>query len=456
MSQQGSDKHRPDVIIIGAGIAGLTLAILLEQINIPYHIFERATEVKPLGAAMIFTGNTFPVLEQLGIYEEFKKICKSYNEVNFYDANSKPMGNYDAREHEEITGYPNLIFSRPRLELILRNRVPAHKITFKKKVLSTEEKDGKVTVHFSDNTSHTGDILVGADGAHSGVRQNLYKHMEEKGILPESDKEDFSVGYTTIVGVATPPNPEKYPQLKEEYTKFSQVLFGGGDNCYIATLPNNQIGWGFGEQFAKSSLKEAQSQNPEWSAAANDATLLKYRDVPCPLGGTMGEIFDATPKDLISKVFLEEKMFKTWHYGRTVLLGDACHKFHPAGGQGARNAIEDAVVLANCLYTAEDCSTKRIEAAFKNYFNQRFSRAEEAYNGSAFFSKILNGQEWSERLVRYIALNYIPTWVMNLKLKDNLAFRPQVQWLPLVENRGTGPALPQAFDIVKANDPVDL
>ncbi|KAF9160124.1 hypothetical protein BGX20_002653, partial [Mortierella sp. AD010] len=64
-----------------------------------------------------------------------------------------------------------------------------------------------------------------------------------------------------------------------------------------------------------------------------DTTLDRYRDFPCPVGGTMGELFDATPRHLISKVFIEEKMFKTCYNNRNVLIGDAWHKFHPAGGQ---------------------------------------------------------------------------------------------------------------------------
>jgi len=50
--------------------------------------------------------------------------------------------------------------------------------------------------------------------------------------------------------------------------------------------------------------------------------IKEYQDRPCPWGGTMGEIIEATPKNLISKVFLEEKFFKTWYHGRTVLIGD--------------------------------------------------------------------------------------------------------------------------------------
>ncbi|KAF8958828.1 hypothetical protein BGZ46_001879 [Entomortierella lignicola] len=321
------DNPRPEVLIVGAGIRGLFLAILLKKINIPYRIFERASEVKPLGSAMSLNGCTFPALEQLGIYEELKKVSKHYPEVEFYNASSKKLGSFTTNDL---------------------------KIAFKKKVLSTEEKEEKVIIHFSDNTSHSGDILVGADGAYSAVRQNMYKQMNAKGILPESDLGNFLINYITMVGVATPPDPEQYPQLKDENSRFNQIIFGDGANG---------------------------------TKSAGDS----YKDFPCHLGGTMGDLFDATPKHLISKVFLEEKLFKTWHHGRSVLLGDACHKLHPAAGLGARNAIEDAISLANCLYFMKDSSEKSIESAFEDYYKHRYNHANEAFKTSNFTSKILNG-----------------------------------------------------------------
>ncbi|KAF9092203.1 hypothetical protein BGX27_001870, partial [Mortierella sp. AM989] len=379
--QPQDERPKPQVLIVGAGIGGLTLSILLDQINVPYHIFERASEVKPLGSGMAFAGNTLPALEQLGIYEEIKQISKAYNEARFYDSNIKKIGSTDMTPNIEATGYESLFLPRPKFYEILRKRIPDHQISFKKKVLRTEEEEGKVIIHCSDNTSYVGDILVGADGAYSGVRQNMYKKMDEKGLLPKSDLENFAIGYTTIVGVASPPNLDKYPQLKEENTVFHQVLYKGSANCYIVPLPDNQISWGFGLQLPKSILNDMQFRSSEWGPETNDATLERYRDLPCPLGGTMGDIFDSTPKNLTSKIFLEEKLFKTWHYGKTVLLGD-----------GARNAICDAIVLANCIYAMPDSSSKSIEASFKEYYRQSYQHAEVAYDLSVMWSKILNGQ----------------------------------------------------------------
>ncbi|KAF9379185.1 hypothetical protein BGX21_002716 [Mortierella sp. AD011] len=232
--------------------------------------------------------------------------------------------------------------------------------------------------------------------------------MDEIDILPKVDLEDFKINYTTIVGVAAPSNLEKYPKLKEEHSSFNQVIYGDGANVKV-----------------------------------KDTTLDRYRDFPCPVGGTMGELFDATPKHLISKVFIEEKMFTTCYNSRSVLIGDAWHKFHPAGGQGAQHAIQDAVSLANCLYNMKDSSLESINSAFTKYYKQRYDRNIAMFNVSGGFAKVLNGQKITEQLIRKLVLNMIARWVFKSKIRKDIAYRPQVAWLPLTENRGNGPVLPQ-------------
>ncbi|KAF9435166.1 hypothetical protein BGZ76_006771 [Entomortierella beljakovae] len=443
--QRSQYKSKPEVLIIGAGIGGLMMALLLEQVGIVYHVFERAAEVKPLGSAMAFGANVLTALEQLGMYEEFLKVARSFDDLYFYQGECKSIGVMKRAGNEEKFGYKDLVFARPDFYNILRKRVPPQKITFKKKILKTEEKEGRVIIYCADNTSYIGDIIIGADGAYSGVRQNMYKRLNEKGLLPKSDLDGFSIGYTLIVGVANG-NPKKYPILKEKLSKFSQIVYSGDSNCYVITLPNNQISWGLGTQVSRDTLKEIHFRSSEWSADASEYTLNQFRDCPSPIGGTMGEIFDATPKQYISKVYLEEKLFKTWHHGRTVLIGDACHKLHPAGAQGAANALHDAIVLANCLYAMKDASDESVHAAFSDYYDQRFVYAEAAFNNSSGMAKILNGQKLGEKLLRKIFLNYVPGWVIDATTAKVMKYRPQVAWLPLAEHRGKGKVLPQSFE----------
>ncbi|KAF9165380.1 hypothetical protein BGX20_000620 [Mortierella sp. AD010] len=391
-----ADTPIPTVLIVGAGLGGLMLGAILENANISYHILERATELRPLGSAISMSGNIFPVFEQLGIYEELKKVSLRHVELDFYDTKQNKLGVISTKTHEVSCGYDYLILSRPKLYDLIRRQIPDHKISMGKKVVRTKENDDKVTVYCSDDTVYEGSILVGADGAYSVVRQNMYSVLEEEDKLPLCDKDGFSIGYITMLGVSSPPNPEKYPELSDNRAHFRLIIGDRNDSLYACSVPNNQICWGIQIQVPESLTKEQQFQNSEWGPESIEAMMKEFEDFPFPFGGTMKDVFDATPKDLISKVFLEEKVFKTWHHRRSVLIGDACHKMLPGAGQGAAMAMRDATVLANCIYNMKDNSAKSIKTAFDGYYRQRYPEAEHQLENSAFMSKILSGQRIAE------------------------------------------------------------
>ncbi|KAF9994970.1 hypothetical protein BGZ80_007637, partial [Entomortierella chlamydospora] len=109
--------------------------------------------------------------------------------------------------------------------------------------------------------------------------------------------------------------------------------------------------------------------------------------------------------------FLEEKVFKTWHNGRSVLIGDACHKLLPGAGQGAVMATKDAVVLANCIYNMKDLSDKSTKDAFASYYRQRYPEAESVTKTSSVSTKVMFGHKRSDRLVRKFIMDYMPSWL---------------------------------------------
>ncbi|KAF9170397.1 hypothetical protein BGX21_010221 [Mortierella sp. AD011] len=80
----GCDGKTPHVMIVGAGLAGLLLAILLDRINVPYEIYERSDKVRPLGGIMSLNANILPALEQLGILEDLKKVSYPSRNLNIY------------------------------------------------------------------------------------------------------------------------------------------------------------------------------------------------------------------------------------------------------------------------------------------------------------------------------------------------------------------------------------
>ncbi|KAG0308430.1 hypothetical protein BGZ99_001146 [Dissophora globulifera] len=439
-----SDNPKPEVMIVGAGLGGMMLAILLERMNVPYHVYERATVMKPLGAAMAMSVNIIPVFEQLGLLEKLMAISVDYVSSTVYDHKLNVVGVSSMRNQKEICGYDKILFPRPELQQMMLEMIPPEKITYGKRVLRTEEKEDRILIHCSDNTSYVGDILIGADGAHSSVRQSIYKQLESKGLLPQPDTENLAMGYNCMVGVTNPLDPAKYPKLLDDNAHFNVVLGKERRSWGTNKLTNNRICWILLIQFVDAEeAAEQRFRNSEWGPESNDMMAQEFRDFPHPFGGTIGELIDATPKQSQSKVFLEEKMFETWHYGRAALLGDACHKMIPAGGQGAINAMQDAVILSNVFYDMPDASSKSIDAAFRSYRAQRYDHAKMELEFSSVLGKLFAGQGFFDRLIRKVLFNYVPYAIHGRQFMKASSYRPQLNWMPQVPNHGTGYVLPQ-------------
>ncbi|KAF9997491.1 hypothetical protein BGZ80_006995, partial [Entomortierella chlamydospora] len=88
------------VLIVGAGVGGLMLGAALESANIPYHILERATELRPLGSAIALSANVLPVFEQLGIYEELKSVSLPHVSVDIFNTKLDDLGSIDGPHHK--------------------------------------------------------------------------------------------------------------------------------------------------------------------------------------------------------------------------------------------------------------------------------------------------------------------------------------------------------------------
>ncbi|KAG0221221.1 hypothetical protein BGX31_010071 [Mortierella sp. GBA43] len=422
----------PSVMIVGAGLSGLMLGILLDRANIPYHIYERASRVRPLGSAIGLNADVLPVFEQLGLIDDINRITLPCRHMDFFDGNLNKIGRIDMAHQKEVTGYDLRIFARPRLYNLLLQQIPENRISYGKKVLGMEEKNDRVIIHCSDSSTYEGDLLVGSDGAYSGVRQSLYRQLDEKGSLPKDDLKSMAAGFTCMVGVAEPKEPDRYPQLKDDESNFCQVLSGDRLSWSLFGAPDNQICWGLGIQLCESEGKAMQFRNSEWGPESNDAMIKEFGNEPCPWGGTMGDLIRDTPPDLISRVFLEDKVFKTWYHGRTILIGD-----------GAAAAIQDAVVLANCLYFMPDDSSRSIADAFLEYHRQRHPQIQELHKESVSMTQFVFGQTWVNRMVRNVVLNMVPEAIQKQAFTKTYDYRPQIAWLPLVENRGTAQVQPQ-------------
>ncbi|KAG0349977.1 hypothetical protein BG005_010496 [Podila minutissima] len=442
---------KPRVLIAGGGLAGLTLAILLHRANIPFLVFERAKEIKPLGSAIVLGTGVAPVFQQLGIWEEYTKIGKYYLQMGIFDENLKHSYDMEIDWLKRVVQSREYVVSRSELYNLLLSQIPRNRIHLGKRILSFKQDNDGVLIQCSDNSNYVGDILVGADGAYSAVRQHLYKTMKVDKTLPASDDVPLPFSCVCLVGQTEVLDPEEFPALQGETCSFNTVL-GSSNMCTWTTFTTKQntICWMVIQFLTKETSKENDSfRNSQWGPEAAEAMAKEVRHFKVPGGKdgivlTLGSYLDRTPKNLITKVMLEEIVFSTWYGGRTVLIGDGKRKLYmnPTGGVGALMAMHDAVALANWISTLRLPSVSDLEDVFKEYRAERHPVAKEAFERSQLFTKNL-GKNMLSLFVR-ACMKRLPAWLWRkLVIKNIIAARPQASFLPLVNDTAKVKPQPQ-------------
>ncbi|KAG0038158.1 hypothetical protein BGZ83_003205, partial [Gryganskiella cystojenkinii] len=322
------DPNRPKILIVGAGLAGLTLGMILQKSDIPYEIFESAPAIRPVGAAMVFGPTLAPMFKQCGIYDEFVALGKKNESINVLNSKGGKEYSVDFSEGKEMFGEDGYILTRPIIYDLIYRQIPKDRIHLGKKILSTDQDDHCVTIRCSDGLEYTGDILVGGDGAYSVVRKNMYSDIEKEGNLPASDSLPLPFRTFCLLGQTRKLDASEFPDLAKEPCQFFSTL--GDDNPYAwstFTTAQGTIAWGVIEYLPADATREDNDyRRSDWGPEAALAFCEKVRELRVKSGGnkilTIGDLIDVTPKEQINKVRLEEKIFETWHHGRTVLIGD--------------------------------------------------------------------------------------------------------------------------------------
>ncbi|KAF9088619.1 hypothetical protein BGX23_007240 [Mortierella sp. AD031] len=377
-------------------------------------------------SVICLNSNILAALEQCnGIYQELLKVAKPSRSTGYYTSELKEIARMNSN-NIDLLGYDWLMFARPELYTVLLARIPPHKLHMNKKLVSFEQDPHQgVTVHFSDNSTTQGDILVGADGAHSSVRQHLYNGLEKEGLLPKSDTETMNKGYISLLGTTDELDPAQYPGLTDFDSKGTFVI-GDGSNPYTwvtYTIPGNKICWNVIIQLEAASAEDSEFRSADWASESSQKMMGEIRHFKLPHDKTLGDLFDKTPQGRVAKVFYEDKLFATWNHDRVVLIGD---------GQGAVNAMQDAVILANCIYDILPNTFTNVKEALNEFKDQRFDNVKAHYGYSQFSAKLIQ-----------LVFNWLPKSMQRKQVIKDSAYRPQANFMPQVPKRGTAPADPQ-------------
>ena len=321
------------ILIVGAGIGGLTLARLLQQQGDSPLVIEKTPEFKPVGAGLIVAANAIAVLEHLGLRPELERLGTRLSSGAITDASGRIL-------------LP-MTFSSPKASAVALHRSDlqrsllgplASEIVWGCTVERLEQRPNGVRVGFSTGREAEFDGVIGADGVRSSIRRLAIGHSEP-----------VYAGYSSWRFVVPHPDGLDLPGPVE--------MWGHGRRLGLVPIGNRRI-YGYTTQ-----------NDPGYAKDLPGDRLERFRSLFDEFAGAapavLRQVLDAS--QLISTQ-IEELTLEHWVRDCVGLIGDAAHAMTPNLGQGAGMAIEDAFVLAAQLQKAD------VTAALRHYQRLRQPR----------------------------------------------------------------------------------
>jgi 2-polyprenyl-6-methoxyphenol hydroxylase-like FAD-dependent oxidoreductase len=309
-----------DFIISGGGIAGLTTAIALQKEGYHVKVLERVEELKAVGAGLGLGANAWKGLAYLGITDDLEMKCNLIKSTKILDQKGKLISEVGMERLNEKYSMASFTVHRADLINTLFSNLEPDTVEFGKKVVDYEQNEDKVTVLLEDGTLLEGDALIAADGIHSSIRKKCLPHIEPR----------FS-GYTCWRAVVNVPNRNV---VNEEFTE----TWGSKGRFGIVPLKDNQIYW-----FA---CINAPYQSKTMSMFTTADLYHQFREYHSPIP----ELLQMTQnEEIIWNDIIDLNPIDRFAFDKVLLIGDAAHATTPNMGQGAGQAIEDAIILSKVL-----------------------------------------------------------------------------------------------------------
>lgn len=381
-------KSGAQVLIAGGGIGGLAAALALLRRGFDVDVYEQASELREVGAGVQLSANGIRVLHELGVHEALRALaCEaSGKEVRLWNSGQTwKLFDLGAVSVERY-GFPYYTVYRPDLLAVLADGVRREKpeaIHLNARCTGLEQSARGVTLRLERGEVH-GDVLIGADGVHSRIRQALFGADQPtftgliawRGTIPMQTLPGHMRRLVGTNWIGPGRHVVHYPVHRGEYMNFIGVVERGD--------------WQVESWTARGTREECHADFESWH-------------------GDIHRMIDniATP---FKWALMGRAPMEKWSAGRVSLLGDACHPALPFLAQGAVMALEDGFVLARALQAAG----ADIEQGLARYENARRERTAKVVHGSAdnarrFHNRALAepagaqdyvDREWSEERVK--------------------------------------------------------
>ncbi|KAF2684638.1 FAD binding domain-containing protein [Lentithecium fluviatile CBS 122367] len=368
------------VLIVGAGIGGLTAAIALRKEGHAVQIFEQSAFARETGAAIHLAPNANGVLRRLGIFAESFG-ANPMNRLTEYASTGAKQRSMDLRELNKQWQHPWHLAHRIELHKNLKSAATdptaAGSVQLHTSSTVANVDPASATVTLDNGAQFEGDLVIGADGVHSVTRK----------FIPGSDFKPFSSGKSAFRFLVSRKLAEEDPETQHFVQDDGELIIWYANDRRVVMYPtsNNTI---LNFVCIHPEAETAEQSGQDWDQTGDLDLLLKVYST-----------FDASVLKLLRKAqpgsikvwkLLDMDVIPSWTNNRLALLGDSAHPFLPHQGQGAGVAIEDAVALAVVL----PLGTKPAEVSerLKLYQAIRIDRATKIQEHSRLAGQDLDSQ----------------------------------------------------------------
>ena len=345
-----------DVIIVGAGIGGLTLGLALQRCGIPCRIFESAAEIRPIGVGINLLPHATRELAALGLERSLADVAIETGDATFFNRfgqliYQEPLGRAAGYEH------PQFSIHRGDLQMVLldafRARAGSDRLNTNHHCTGVEQDESGVRVHFSDGpggasrSTMRGRVAIACDGINSAIRKQLFPDEGE----PRYSGVNMWRGVTRWKPILSGASMVRAGWLSHGKMVIYPIRPAGADGLQLVNwvaeieTPNYlKRDWN-----RRGSIEDFIGAFADWH--------FDWLDVPAFIRAADG---------VLEFPMVDQDPLPRWSFGRLTLLGDAAHPMVPRGSNGAGQAILDARALASALSENDDPV-----AALEGYEKQR-------------------------------------------------------------------------------------
>ncbi|KGN38211.1 FAD-dependent monooxygenase [Knoellia subterranea] len=367
-------------LVIGAGVAGPLTAMALQRAGVDATVIERHDHPDPeAGSWFCISPNGLDALDAVGTLDLARDLGSPTRRNVLVGATGRELGTLPLGA-PLANDTPALTMKRSRLTATLAHEAEERGIrTLWGAGLADAHREGDhVVAALTDGTTHTADVLIGADGVNSPTRR----------LIDPSAPEARYVGLTNFGGV-TPggaallsgpdAEPEQWRMVFGRRAFFGHHVVPNGDVVWFVNWPRPLISPG----------ERAATTHEQWREQLVD---LMDGDT-----GPAAALIEAGTLDLVADNTHDLGHVPVWHRDRMVVIGDAAHAPAPSSGQGASMAAEDAVVLAQCLRDLPS-----IDEALAAYEPRRRARVERIVKAGARSSSTKSPGPLQQQLLRAV------------------------------------------------------